>query len=298
MFVKPEYNCDMETVRWILGVLLLLAGLGAVTDNFGLALAYIAIGGALLPPVIPFIQEKFFHSRDESEDINVNVTFSYDDGESGKDAWEGDDWDFDDAAPCEASIEIEYIDAAGLKTTRAVDVQYCSFNGDSSMFKGLCYLRNAQRMFKFSRVQSAVDLETGEVVRDLENFLRVKYEASPYAALTMVFDQYMDNLRALLYVGKADGQLRQGERGVIYDFIRDLASNKEIPADTIRKWFDRIDIPSLAAYRQIVGRISKQEKDLIEMTLRAAEDMSGTNKNAKPAELEAIEYMRKRFGIS
>lgn len=113
------------------------------------------------------------------------------------------------------------------------------------MFKGLCHLRNAQRMFKFSRVQSAVDLETGEVARDLENFLRLKYGASPYAALTMVFD-----------------------------------------------------IPSFAAYRQIVGRISKQEKDLIEMTLRAAEDVSGTNQNSKPAELEAIEYMRKRFGIS
>ena len=277
----------------------MLAGFGTFTDDFGRALAYILIGGALLPPVIPFIQEKFFHSRDESEDINVNVTFSYDDdGEPGKDAWEGDDWNFDDAVPCEASIEIEYIDAAGLKTTRAVDVQYCSFNGDSSMFKGLCHLRNGQRMFKFSRVQSAVDLETGEVVRDLEKFLREKYESSPYAALTMIFDQYTDNLRALLYVRKADGQLRQGERGVIYDFIRDLASNKEIPTDTIRKWFDRLDTPSLAAYRQIVGRISKQEKDLIEMTLRAAEDMSGTNKNSKPAELEAIEYMRRRFGTS
>ena len=112
----------METVRWILGVLLLLAGFGAVTDNFGLALAYIAIGIALLPPVIPFIQEKFFHSRDESENIDVNVTFSYDDdGEFGKDAWEGDDWNFDDAVPCEASIKIDYIYSAGLKTTRAVD---------------------------------------------------------------------------------------------------------------------------------------------------------------------------------
>ena len=77
----------METVRWILGVLLLLAGFGTFTDDFGNVLAYVAIGIALLPPVIPFIQEKFFHSRDESGDIDVNVTFSYDDdGESGKDA--------------------------------------------------------------------------------------------------------------------------------------------------------------------------------------------------------------------
>lgn len=77
----------METVRWVLGVLLLLAGVGSFTDDFGLAIAYIAIGGALLPPVIPFIQEKFFRSRD---DTGIE-----------KDAWEADGWDFETAVPWE-----------------------------------------------------------------------------------------------------------------------------------------------------------------------------------------------------
>ena len=298
----------METVRWVLGVLLLLAGVGSFTDNFGQALAYIAIGGALLPPVIPFIQQRFFRSSSENhDDIDFEITITDDDEDKPpynndsvveKDAWEADGWDFDTAVPLDATIEIKYTDGNGLETSRIVDVKYCSFTGNNDMFKGYCHLREANRTFRISRVQQAVDVSTGEIIDDLSVFLREKYEQSDHFALTNAFDKYYDNLRALLYVGKADGQLRRGERAVLYEFMQQITGRESIPENTLKYWADGIDLPSLAAFRQVVGRIAKQEKDLIEMTLRAAEDMSGTNKNAKPAELEAIEYMRKRFGIS
>lgn len=297
-------------------------GFGSFSDNAGSALLYLLIGFSLIPFVIPFIQRLIGENRGERNSA-VRTSLSRHQmpsvadgsadeyqGEREDASWssssrqtQGDrddyadynDWSIDLAVPCEASLEIEYIDAAGLKTKRAVDVQYCVFSGDTSMLRGFCHLREASRAFRISRVQSAVDCETGEVIGDLFDYLKRRYEASPYASLERAFSDYKDNFRLLLYVGKADGQLRREERSVIYEFIRDVTGDYDLSAEMMKKWIDRLEVPSLAAFRQIVGRVAKQEKSLVDSTLKVVLEIHDTKKSPRPAEIEAIEYIQKRF---
>lgn len=286
----------METLRWILGVLLVLMGFGSFSDSFSSGLLYLIIGVALIPPVIPFIQSYIAASQGGGSGA-AWISTSRQDREDKDDYGEYNDWSAgaEQSVPCEATLDIDYIDAVGLRTKRTVDVQYCVFSGEKSMFRGFCHLREASRAFRVSRVQNAVDCETGEVIRDLSAYLEQRYESSPFASLERAFAEHKDNLRLLLFVGKADGQLRREERSAIYDFIRDVTGDFDLSAEMMKKWIDRLDVPSLAAFRQIVGRVAKQDKSLIDSTFKAALEIHDTKKNPRPAEIEAIEYIQKRL---
>ncbi len=273
----------ISVVRWILGIFFVLSGLGGFSVDHGIAIAFIVIGLAIIPPVIPFLKNFISRSRDEQKKT-----------ESLKDGYRS----FSEYVPCDVFLDIEYVDYEDRFTKRAVDVQYCKFEGKDPLFMGECHLRDDRRSFRVSRVQQAIDRETGEVIGDLGKYLRMKYESSPHAILDRVFDVYHDSIHALYYIGKADGQLRKGERTVLYDFILDLAEQRDIDEVLLKKWVDRLDIPSQEDFQRIVGRISRQDQLLIKKTLHAAQAMSDTNKNSKPAELEAIAYLQKRCEIS
>lgn len=272
----------ISVVRWILGVFFVLSGLAGFSVDYVIAIVFIVIGLAIIPQVIPFLRNFIPQSRHEqkkTESIDGNKSFS-------------------EYVPCDGLIDIEYVDYEGRFTKRVVDVQYCKFEGKDPLFMGECHLRNDRRSFRVSRVQQAIDRETGEVIGDLGKYLRVKYESSPHAILDRVFDVYHDSIHALYYIGKSDGQLRKGERTVLYDFILDLAEQRDIDDVLLKKRVDSLGIPSRADYERLVGRISRQDQLLINKTLQAAQAISDTNKNSKPAELEAIAYLQKRCEVS
>jgi hypothetical protein len=79
------------------------------------------------------------------------------------------------------TFEIDYTDAAGCYTSRQVDIQSItgSLHRDGTItlygFSGYCHLRKDVRNFLFSRVRSAGDPETGEIIEDFQAV--VAYEA-------------------------------------------------------------------------------------------------------------------------
>lgn len=70
-------------------------------------------------------------------------------------------------------IEIEYQDFAGDCTRRVVSVQGFSKSrrGAPGYLEAFCYLRQEPRTFRLDRIVQAVDMETGEILEDLEAFL-------------------------------------------------------------------------------------------------------------------------------
>lgn len=73
-----------------------------------------------------------------------------------------------------AYLEIDYTDAEGSSTRRQVAGQFYDPHGGYLI--GRCSLRADVRTFRLDRIQSATDLETGEVLntKRLRSYLRSK----------------------------------------------------------------------------------------------------------------------------
>jgi hypothetical protein len=226
------------------------------------------------------------------KDPSHNAPKTLDNFEGESDAWEGSFWEASEPTPVNAVVLIDYTDANGLGTQRTVTVRQFDRDYLGGMFIGHCHLRNATRTFRVDRVKSCVDSETGEIVSDVRAYLTQRYENSPESSARKLLETDYDTLRVLLYVGRADGQLRQAERQLYLDVCQAIATDSRLTLDMIDRLVENIDDLSVNAFKQAVTRLSKQSSETQSLVLRAAEQMIATQKTIHAVEQEAIDYMR------
>lgn len=161
--------------------------------------------------------------QSEPVEIPIKLTVTFDDGGSthapqpqiDQDEWEGSFWEVTQPLPAKARLRLKYTDGAGRKSERTVDVRQFGAMGSNALLIGHCHMRNATRTFRSDRIGSCIDEETGEVLSDVPAYLQQKYDQSPDKTRDLLLEGEYDTLRVLLYVGKADGQLRVAEKAVI-----------------------------------------------------------------------------------
>lgn len=233
--------------------------------------------------------------------ITVKVTYESDnkiespDNDDDADNWEGSFWEVQQPFPAKATLRIEYVGGAGKRTERVVDVRQFGAHMNGNILIGHCRLRNATRTFRIDRIKRCIDEETGEIVGDVFAYLREKYESSPERMRDALYEDEYDTLRVLLYVGKADGQLRAPEKAIIRETCRALANDSRITDAMIDEIFSNLDAPTIHAFKLAVGRIAKKDAAAHDLLMKAAEDIVATQKTVHPAEKEALAYMRKRL---
>lgn len=239
----------------------------------------------------------------EPLEIPIKITMSYDDGGRGrqpreiidKDEWEGSFWEVTQPLPAKARLRLKYTDGAGRKTERTVDVRQFGAMGPTTLLIGHCNMRSSTRTFRSDRIESCIDEETGEVVADVRTYLQTKYDQSPDRTKDRLLEGEYDTLRVLLYVGKADGQLRAAEKAVIRETCIAITNDSRLTDSTIEELLVNMDVPTLQAFKLAVGRLSQREKAAQEVVMTAAEKMVATQKTVHQAEQEALDYMKKRF---
>ena len=242
-------------------------------------------------------------SQPEQYEIPIKITVSYDDGEYGrqpresidKDEWEGSFWEVTQPLPAKANLRLKYTDGAGRKTERTVDVRQFGAVGPNTLLIGHCNMRDATRTFRSDRIESCIDEETGEVVSDVRTYLMAKYEQSPDRLKDLLLESEYDTLRVLLYVGKADGQLRAAEKAVIRDTCVAITNDSRLTDSVIDDLLANMDVPTLQAFKLAVGRLAKRGQTAQAVVMTAAERMVATQKIVQQAEQDALDYMKKRF---
>ena len=233
--------------------------------------------------------------------LTFNVTYETGDrrahytNDVDKDEWEGSFWEVVQPIPVKAKLRLNYIDGAGKKTERTVDVRQFGAFGNSTLIIGHCLLRDATRTFRTDRIQKCLDEDTGELVIDVATYLNKKYDESPERSRDALLEGEYDALRVLLYVGKADGQLRAAEKVIIRETCVAITTDSRLTDATIDELFLNMAVPTLQAFKLAVGRIAKREPSARTVVMSAAEKMVGTQKVVHPAEKEALDYMQKRF---
>jgi hypothetical protein len=236
-------------------------------------------------------------------EIPIKITVSYDDGGYGrqprestdKDEWEGSFWEVTQPLPTKAKLRLKYTDGAGRKTERTVDVRQFGALGSYTLLIGHCNMRDATRTFRSDRIESCIDEETGEVVSDACAYLQTKYDQSPDRTKDLLLEGEYDTLRVLLYIGKADGQLRAAEKAVIRETCIAITKDSRLTDNTIEELFINMDVPTIQAFKLAVGRLAKRDMAAQAVVMTAAEKMVATQKTVHQAEQEALDYMKKRF---
>jgi hypothetical protein len=207
---------------------------------------------------------------------------------------EGNFWEVQNPFSVEASLDLTYKDIEGKKTHRVVDVWRCD-NQPAGLLVGHCNLRKETRTFRLDRITQAIDTETGEVVADVRAFLWERYQKSPGFAAQKLLEEEYDTLRILLYVGKADGQLRENEKIIIRTTCKAISSASTITDQAIDDIFRQLAVPSVHAFKLAVGRQADKPESARRTLIEAAEKMVATQKTVHPAEKEALEYMNKKL---
>lgn len=197
--------------------------------------------------------------------------------------------------PVKAQIKIRYTDSNGKRSERVVDVRECDTWAPDGYLNGFCHTRGAIRTFRLDRIESAIDVETGELIHNLNDFADKKYEESPVAAVDKLFEDHSDALRVLFYVAKADGKFTAKEKDIYLDYCQKVHPDERLNTKVIDSALKWVDVPTRHTYKVICGRLSKVEESQKAAIINAAEAMIATQKTVSPEEGLALSYMKKRF---
>jgi hypothetical protein len=212
-----------------------------------------------------------------------------------KDAWEGSFWEAENPKKIEASLSFNYIDGNNEESYRKVKLQRFDNNLFDGMFIGHCLSRNATRTFRYDRVSNVINMDSGEVISNIRDWLSARYETSPEFSRDKLLENDYDTLRILLFMGKADGQFRKDERSIVATTCRLISANSEITDEMVEDMFNNLETLSYRAFQLAVGRVSKQPDSVKLMVFEAVEKMILSQKTVHVVEEEAFKYIKSRF---
>lgn len=215
--------------------------------------------------------------------------------EDDGDFWEGGMWEASNPKKISTALQISYTDGQGRNTDRVVNIREFDDKLYGGIFLGLCELRSAHRTFRYDRVRSCVDLTTGEVVSDVKQHLNQLYDESPERSVELLVSDYLDVLKVLYFVAKADGQYRKEEKTIIAEYVRALVRDDRIDEKMIDEALANTGVPTMHKYKLALGRVFKGGQIDPKKLGACCADIVVTQKKIHPMEQEAIDYFEKKL---
>lgn len=192
------------------------------------------------------------------------------------------------------TLHIRYERSSGEVTER--DVSVTDF--DPFTISGHCHLRERYRSFRIFDIRECYDTATGEVVAkdQLSEYLYELYKKTSRYTLERLMTTDFPVLDILVFIAKADGQIRAAERKVIATACKVFTHDLRITESQANDAINRTAALSLHSFKVAVGRINKLGDAAVKRKLLAASrTIIGTQKNVTPGEQEALDYMATRF---
>lgn len=202
-----------------------------------------------------------------------------------------------DPADTIATLHIRYQRGYDDEPTER-DVSITAF--DPHSISGHCHLRSQYRTFRIFDIHHCYNTATGEEVEkeNIPKHLFELYKKTPRYTLDVLRRNHLEALQVLLYVGKADGQLRAAERKVIAAACKVLTGDVRITEDMASDLIDSINIPSFHSFKVAVGRVAKRgNPGMMKRLMIASRTIINTQKTVTATEQEALDYMAKRFNL-
>jgi hypothetical protein len=209
------------------------------------------------------------------------------------DAWEGSFWEASRATHIQRAVRFAYVDGNGERSRRDVDIRAFDAGSKTSLVIGHCRLRHATRTFRFDRMRDCIDLETGEMVSDLRTHLIALHQSSPAGSAELLASQHWDLLKIMLYIAKADGQMRAAEIKVIADHCKIITGDEKFTPDTVKAALSAIDVMTSRGFVVACNRLAKEDPTRLALCNEAAIAIVATQKTIHPQEKAALDSLEK-----
>ncbi|MEA2754158.1 MAG: hypothetical protein QOJ54_447 [Aliidongia sp.] len=137
--------------------------------------------------------------------------------------------------PIVVEAQITYRDSKGDVTFRTITTKsLAEMQGGIWHIHARCHTANASRTFRADRISEFTDLVTGEIVADIPAYLKASYAGSPQGIIDTVMDEMNDEFGILIFIARADGNVRQQDYGTITEYLRGRRPRQVLDADLIK----------------------------------------------------------------
>ena len=209
------------------------------------------------------------------------------------DTWEGAFFDVGAQHSIKKTVRINYLDGNDSPTQRVVDIKAFEPQGASGLVIGRCRLRNATRTFRFDRMQEVVDVETGEIISNLQRCLNEEWAASPAPVLDNLYDAHHDALKLMLYMAKADGAVRAAELDVIAKHCAEITQDPRIDTAMIKDMLQYVDVVTMTTFTRVYNKLRREKPEAAKQAASACRAIVATQKTVHPSEQAALDILDK-----
>lgn len=191
---------------------------------------------------------------------------------------------------------ISYEDAKGQKSIRRVTIKNIYENhNDEYMISAFCHERNAYRTFKLSRILELTDIETGEIFNNPKEYFVERFENSPIGNVVQAFQKLEDEILILAFMARADGFLRQKERQIISNYIKNKIDgnfDNEILDNEIRKIYCESN-----DFKKSIKKLKNNSSFDKNTLFNSLTDIVNSDKKTDPIEIGILEHIRQEFKL-
>ena len=131
--------------------------------------------------------EPITYNQDKTTSTNTNKNVSFIGIEieeinatDEKDAWDVFYYGVAEQLKVNITLQFDYIDRNDVKTNRVVDVRGVSYDGFGTLLLCHCHLRGEMRNFRPNRIKNCIDVETGEVVGNVMQYVQNQCNISTF----------------------------------------------------------------------------------------------------------------------
>jgi len=223
------------------------------------------------------------------------------DFEEDKDNWEGFNYYKSVVVPAKGRYRIKYTDQRGMNTEREINVKRAYDDQGKFAINAFCTMRQANRSFLDERIQSAVNLDTGEIVNSVAQDAIHQYATSDegvsYAQEKFVYEEIQKEwagICILMFVAKADGRLVKKERDIVAEYLKKYCKERSFSDEVLDKVIKQLGAPEQRQFESLVKQINKSG-DAIKLNVlyECAEKIVGTGKSVEPFERYALEVLQR-----
>jgi uncharacterized protein YhhL (DUF1145 family) len=169
-----------------------------------------------------------------------------------------------DDIPTDAELVIQYVDAQGVKTERAITPK--RFDGEKYLY-AYCHRAKDMRTFLIHRIQTLLDLKTGEVVKDIHSYFFKKPKVQSWQFVPYLNISTPSKVLAIAYKVFSREQYLQ--------LKKEFPSHKDdwISLEDFEKEKPDEQLPFLKGFRNIIESKNTQEEKVNKIN-----DLVATNK--------------------
>lgn len=209
-----------------------------------------------------------------------------------KDNWESFDFYRAKMIPANGRYRITYEDQLGLKTDRDIVVKRVHEHDGRYAIDAHCLLRNEHRSFLGEGIKKSVNLDSGEIVADLACDAICQYAESGEGLALSAIDKEWMGVAVLIFVCRADGQMRKSERIIVANYLKKYCSNVLFEDDKLDSAIRALGNTDQKEFKRIIRDLKSagEHGRLIDL-LDCAKQIVATQKTIDPIEKAALEIL-------